>query len=191
MKRPSLVRFLSGVCLELREVLRARGPYTEGKDEADVRARACCKPNGSLRLCVRDRRITEPGTSSVWASLKIPRFHFRRGPASFSFAEARLPLVVAVFPPPSAAVRSFRHGEKLTMLRFQCVNARTGLWESCRKSVVDLDGWTRSLSGATNVLLPPHGDMFAQARIACPRVRHRQDQVTRCGVSIFTEGAAV
>lgn len=60
MKRPSLVRFFSGGWRELREMLRARA-YTDGSDEADVRAWACCSPSGSLRLCARERRMTEPG----------------------------------------------------------------------------------------------------------------------------------
>lgn len=60
MKRPSLVRFFSGGWRELRETLRALA-VTEGSDEADVRAWACCRPSGSLRLWTRERRMTEPG----------------------------------------------------------------------------------------------------------------------------------
>lgn len=106
MNFPSLVRFTSGCrnrdeWREPREALR-EGPYADGRDDADVRARACCRPSGSLRLCAFERRITDPtmcqselrddartpnvpGTSSVRGSLKIPRFHFLLGAESLSF----------------------------------------------------------------------------------------------------------
>lgn len=98
MNFPSLVRFFSGCrdrdeWREPREALREPGPYAEGSEEADVLARACCRPSGSLRLCALERRITDPGacqscsytnthsyvipgTSSVRGSLSMPRFHF-------------------------------------------------------------------------------------------------------------------
>jgi hypothetical protein len=48
----------------------------EGSEEVEVLACACRKPKGSLRLWALERRMTEPGTSSVSGSLRIPRFHF-------------------------------------------------------------------------------------------------------------------
>jgi len=71
MNLPSFVRFFSGgldleldfVLEELREpteVPRGDGPYGDGRDDAEERAGACCRPRGSLRLCTLERRMTEP-----------------------------------------------------------------------------------------------------------------------------------
>ena len=136
MNRPSFVRFFSGrrerddwrePCEAVR---RGWGRCVVGSDEADVRAWACCSPSGSLRLCVLDRRITEPvkkvlivcsridhsagtslpGTSSVCGSLRIPRFHLGRG-VSFSCV---VDVAVELSAPASAGC-GFRQGVKLTM----------------------------------------------------------------------------
>jgi hypothetical protein len=136
MKRPSFVRFFSGRrerddWREPCEAVRwGWGRYAVGSDEADVRAWACCSPSGSLRLCVLERRMTEPvkkalvrhacitlgtkiclpGTSSVNGSLRMPRFHLGRE-ASFSCV-----VDVAVEPTaPSPAACGFRQGVKLTI----------------------------------------------------------------------------
>jgi hypothetical protein len=48
-----------------------------------------------------------PGTSSVCASLRMPRFHFRRGAASVSWADMAGPVVVLAV---AAGGCSFRQG---------------------------------------------------------------------------------
>lgn len=68
MNLPSLVRFFSGFMdlrnldevLEPTEALREGGPYGDGSEEAEVRAWACCRPSGSLRLWALDSKMTEP-----------------------------------------------------------------------------------------------------------------------------------
>lgn len=139
MKRPSFVRFFSGrrerdEWREPCETVRwGCGRADVGNDEADVRAWACWRPSGSLRLCVRESRMTEPsrkerrmlagalyhkcgrggcclpGTSSVWGSARIPRFHRRRG-ASFSCVDVGVEAA-----PLSSGVCGLRQGAKFTM----------------------------------------------------------------------------
>jgi hypothetical protein len=71
MNLPSFVRFFSGCrdrdeWREPREAL-LEGPYAEGREEAEVRARACFRPSGSLRLCALESRMTDPGRcQSSW-----------------------------------------------------------------------------------------------------------------------------
>ena len=71
MNLPSFVRFFSErldmkldlVLDELREPLEAArcgGPYGDGREDAEERAGACCRPRGSLRLCTLDSKMTEP-----------------------------------------------------------------------------------------------------------------------------------
>lgn len=96
MNLPSLVFFFSGGRAladrwEPRELLRVRR-YGEGSDELETRACACCSPRGSFRLWNLESKMTEPGTSSVKGSSKIPSFDFRGdGPAFFSFVAEGLP----------------------------------------------------------------------------------------------------
>ena len=79
-----------------------------------MRAWACWRPRGSLRLWTRERRMTEPGTSSVSGSLRMPRFHLRGVVSLVSLVSLALVVSLAaeVVEPEESGVGSgaFRHG---------------------------------------------------------------------------------
>ena len=79
---PSAVLLISGcdradVRRLMLGLLPCEGLNGEGSDDADVLAGACRRPRGSLwSASLFDINKTDPGTSSVSLSFKIPKLHF-------------------------------------------------------------------------------------------------------------------